>query len=73
MTNKNTFEIRSEVLQLAKEYMDEQHHLNLRYCEKMIEQGKIRNEEWLNSFKPYTFEEMMEKAKEMYDFVSNKE
>ena len=28
MTTKNPFEIRAEILQLAKDYMDQQYHMN---------------------------------------------
>ena len=40
MTNKNPFEIRAEMLQLAKEYMDQQYHMNVQFAESMMEQGK---------------------------------
>jgi hypothetical protein len=73
MTNKNPFEIRSEVLELAKEYMDKQTEMNIEFAEKMQELGKIKMDEYANAFRPYTFDELMEKAKEMYTFVSNKD
>jgi len=73
MTNKNPFEIRAEVLQLAKEYMDTQHKLNLDYAQTLRNLGKAQRDEYLASFKPYTFDELMEKAKEMYGFVSKKD
>jgi hypothetical protein len=72
MSNKNPFEIRSEVLELAKEYMDKQVQMNIEFAEKMQAIGKIKTEEYVNAFKPYTFEQLMEKAKEMYSFVSTK-
>ena len=73
MTNKNPFEIRSEVLQLAKEYMDTQYQLNAEYTQKLKDLGKVQREDYLTAFKPYTFDELMEKAKEMYSFVSKKD
>lgn len=73
MTNKNPFEIRSEVLELAKGYMDKQVAMNIEFAEKMIEIGKINTDEYINAFKPYTFDQLMEKAKEMYSFVSKKD
>jgi len=69
MTNKNPFEIRSEILELAKEYMDKQSELNSEYAQKMMEAGTVGREEYLKAFKPYSFDELMEKATEMYDFV----
>lgn len=73
MSNKNPFQIRSEILELAKEYMDKQAELNKQYAEKMAQYGKIDNEQYLSSFHPYSFEDLMEKAKEMYSFVTTKE
>jgi hypothetical protein len=73
MTGKNPFQIRSEVLELAKEYMDKQTAMNIEYAEKMQKLGNIQKEEYLAMFKPYTFEEMMTKAQEMYGFVSKKD
>jgi hypothetical protein len=73
MTGKNPFQIRSEVLELAKEYMDTQHQLNLEYSQKLKELGQLQRDEYLAAFKPYSFEELMEKAKEMYGFVSKKD
>lgn len=73
MSNKNPFEIRSDMLALAKEYMDQQYDMNRMYAERMIEQGKKTAEELQESYKMYSIEELMEKAKEMYSFVSNKD
>lgn len=73
MSNKNPFEIRSEVLELAKGYMDKQIEMNIEYAEKMQELGKIKADEYMKAFTPYTFEQMMDKAKEMYSFVSKKD
>lgn len=71
--NKNPFEIRGEVLQLAKEYMDKQAEMNMRYAEKMMEIGRIQTEEYMKAFQPYSFEDLMKKANDMYSFISTKE
>jgi len=73
MSSKNPFQIRSEVLELAKEYMDKQIEMNIEYAEKMREAGRIQQEAYMDSFKPYSFEELMQKAQEMYSFVSKKD
>lgn len=73
MSNKNPFEIRSEVLELAKEYMDKQVAMNIEFAEKMQALGKIKADEYADAFKPYTFDQLMEKAKEMYTFVAKKD
>lgn len=59
MTSKNPFEIRSEVLELAKEYMDKQTAMNIEYAEKMQAIGNIKMEEYTKAFKPYTFDDLM--------------
>lgn len=72
MSNKNPFEIRAEMLQLAKEYMDQQYHMNIQFAENMAEQGKKSMEDLQSAYQMYSMEELMEKAKEMYSFVSTK-
>lgn len=73
MTNKNPFEIRAEMLQLAKDYMDQQYQMNIQFAEKMVEQNKKTAEELKDMYKMYSMEELMDKAKEMYNFVSKKD
>lgn len=72
MSNKNPFEIRSEMLQLAKDYMDQQFYMNKEFAEKMFDAGKQTAEEMQEACQIYTVEELMAKAKEMYSFVSDK-
>lgn len=73
MATKNPFEIRAEMLQLAKDYMDQQYHMNVQFAEKMMEAGKKSADEMSEIYKMYSIEELMEKAKEMYSFVSKKD
>ena len=73
MANKNPFEIRSEMLQLAKDYMDQQYHMNVEFTQKMFDAGNKTAEQLQEAMKMYSMEELMEKAKEMYSFVSKKE
>ena len=73
MTNKNPFEIRAEMLQLAKEYMDQQYHMNVQFAENLMEQNKLTADTFKDTYKMYTIEELMAKAKEMYEFVSKKD
>lgn len=72
MANKNPFEIRSEMLQLAKDYMDQQYHMNVEFTQKMFEQGQKTAEDLQDAMKMYSMDELMEKAKEMYSFVSSR-
>jgi hypothetical protein len=73
MSNKNPFEIRAEMLQLAKDYLDQQYHMNIQFAEKLMDQGKKTAEELQEMYKMYTLDELMEKAKEMYSFVLKKD
>lgn len=73
MTHKNPFEIRTEMLQMAKDYMDQQYHMNIQLANDLYEQGQKTAEEVKEVYQIYSTEELMEKAKEMYAFVSKKD
>lgn len=73
MPNKNPFEIRADMLKLAKDYMDSQYHMNVQLMNDMYEQGNKTYEEVQDAYKMYSMEELMVKAKELYSFVSNKD
>jgi|TARA_Y100000385_G_C12487796_1_gene381752 hypothetical protein len=71
--SKNPFEIRADMLQMAKEYMDQIHETNHHYAAKMFELGQIQFEEYQKMTELYSVEELTKKATEMYSFVSNKD
>jgi hypothetical protein len=73
MSNKNPFEIRAEMVQLAKEYMDKQWEANMDLMNNMYDQGKATIEQMQEAYQPYSVKDMMEKAQEMYSFVSKKD
>jgi hypothetical protein len=73
MSNKNPFEIRTEMLAMAKDYLDKQWEMNYMFANQMFEEGKKTAEEMQEVMKPYSMEELTEKAKELYTFVSNKD
>lgn len=73
MSNKNPFEIRTDMLAMAKDYMDQQYHMNVAFAEKALELNKKTIEEVQDMYKMYSIEDLMEKAKEMYSFVSKKD
>lgn len=73
MANKNPFEIRAEMISLAKEYMDQVTALNIDTATKMMEAGKIQADEFAKMTQMYSMEQLMEKAQEMYAFVSKKD
>jgi len=73
MTHKNPFEIRADMLSMAKDYMDKQHELNIQLSNDLFEQGKKTVEEVQEAYTMYSIPDMMKKAKEMYSFVSTKD
>lgn len=77
MSNKNPFEIRADMLQLAKEYLDQQYHMNIQFYENMVAEGnKARSDiedKLKEAYNMYSTEDLMAKAKEMYSFVSTKD
>ena len=70
--NKNPFEIRADMLKLAKDYMDQQYNMNIQLMNDMYEQGKKNYEEVQKAYQMYSIDDLMKKAKEMYSFVSEK-
>jgi len=73
MANKNPFEIRETMLSMAKDYMDQQWHMNIQLVERMHENGLKTADEVSEAYAIYSTEELMEKAKELYSFVSKKD
>jgi phosphoserine phosphatase len=69
MTSKNGFEIRAEVLEMAKSYMDKQLDMQMSMAKELSKLGQINQAEFVNAFKPYTVEELMKNAQEFYSFV----
>jgi hypothetical protein len=70
--NKNGFEIRTDMLTLAKDYIEKQAAINKEYYTKMYEIGKVTTDQYLEAIKPYSFDQVLDKAKELYSFVSSK-
>lgn len=70
---KNPFEIRQEVLKMAKDYMDRTWEMNYMFAQQMFDQGKKTAEEMQEALKPYSTEELMKKAAELYTFVSKRD
>jgi hypothetical protein len=73
MSNKNPFEIRQEVLKMAKDYMDQQWSMNLQFTQQMFEQGKKNAEEMQAALTIYSTDDLMKKAQEMYSFINKKD
>lgn len=77
MSNKNPFEIRTDLLAMAKDYMDQQYNLNWATAQHMIEKLNENAEDYQERVKeltpkPYTMGELIDKANELYSFVTKK-
>lgn len=78
MNNKNPFELRYDVLAMAKEMLDKTYQTNLEITNKALELYKDNTEEAmkiLKEFTPamYTPEEIKKNAETLYDFIVMKE
>lgn len=71
---KNAFEIRSDVLALAKDYMDKQAQLNSDFTKSLINASNVNMQEFAKSIQTaYSMDELMKTAERMYSFVAKKE
>jgi len=73
MSNKNPFEIRLDVLAMAKDYMDKVHAANVELAEKLAETGNKSTEKLQQMMTMYTPEELLKQAEEFYsNFICKK-
>lgn len=74
---KNPFEIRTDLLAMAKDYLDKQWEMNIKFAEKAVAELNKASEDYSDKVKdlqpkPYTMGELIDKANELYAFVSKK-
>jgi hypothetical protein len=73
----NPYQIRTDVLAMAKDMLDKQYDTQMKIAQTMYEVNKenveLAQEAW-NKYIPkmYTMDEVMEKANELYTFVTDK-
>jgi hypothetical protein len=71
---KNAFEIRSDILALAKDYMDKQNTLNAEFTKALISAGTSTLQDIAATIKTtYSIEELMKTADKMYSFVGKRD
>jgi hypothetical protein len=71
---KNAFEIRSDILALAKDYMDKQNTLNAEFTKSLISAGTSTLQDIAATIKTtYSIEELMKTADKMYSFVGKRD
>jgi hypothetical protein len=71
---KNAFEIRSDILALAKDYMDKQNAINAEFTKSLISAGTSTLQDIATAIKTtYSIEELMKTADKMYSFVGKRD
>ena len=78
MYNKNPFELRFDVLKMAKEMMDQQHEIANNQFYQMVDQAREQNKNIQEVFEKYTPKmyqpkEIMDKADELYKFITKRD
>ena len=77
MSTKSPFEIRADVLGMAKAYMDKQMTINTDFAadtfSHMVKSGKAMQDQW-SEFAPkmYSTQDLIDKANEFYSFIVKK-
>jgi hypothetical protein len=78
MSNKNPFELRTDILAMAKDYMDQQYQINREFAQRAFDEAvaaqKVTADTW-KTYVPemYSIEDLMKKAQDLYGFVSKKD
>lgn len=71
---KNAFEIRSDILALAKDYMDKQAQINMDFTKAMIAAGTASAQDLAKSLNvSYSTEDLLKTADKMYGFVTRRD
>ncbi len=70
------FEIRTQLLEMAKEYLEKQYAVNTEFAKRaydeLVAQNKATAEAWkIVAPKMYTMEDVLKEAAKLYGFVSN--
>lgn len=76
--DRNPFEIRTRMLELAQDYLENQYEMNIEFARQAflesIKIGASTMKDW-EQFAPqkYSFDEITKKAQELYSFVQKKD
>lgn len=76
--SKNPFELRFDTLAMAKEMLDRQYEMAQTQMFEMLEQARTQQKDLQEVFEKYTPkmyqpQEIMDKAEELYKFVTKKD
>lgn len=78
MSNKTPYELRLDILTLAKEYMDNKQAVedqaSLAAFTQALEDKVTTIEDWYDTYKPvqYSIDDLLDEAKRLYEFVLTK-
>lgn len=77
MANKNPFEIRSDMLAMAKQMLDKQYDMQMNVAYQAMDMYKDNAEKALEAYKQYmpkmyTPEEIRSQAEKLYEFITDK-
>lgn len=77
-TDRNPFEVRTRMLELAQEYLETQRNANMEFARKVWTEQMAAGAATLADFekfvpKMYDFAEITKKAQELYSFVQKKD
>ena len=72
----NPFEIRTQLLEMSKEYLEAQHEINTQFAkrafEELVKQGqKVETDYKEYMPKMYTVDEVLNQAQKLYGFVAH--
>lgn len=78
MSNKSPFELRFDVLSMAKEYSDKMYDTNVDFARRIFDEsvamGTATADDWVKFIpKKYTMDDVISKARELYEFVQKKD
>lgn len=70
MTNRNPFEIRTDLLKMAQEYLTDQYHANVDFVREFNSKATEAVESVIMPAYP-SMDNILEQAQKFYSFVSN--
>lgn len=82
MSNKTPYEIRLEVLQMAKSHFDQTYTAQLEFAKEAFSKLQLASHISAQQFKdmieakipvPYSMEDLVKKANDMYSFITKKD
>jgi len=70
------FEIRTQLLEMAKEYLEKQYAVNTEFAKRAYDELVAQNQSTVDAWKNvapkmYTLEDVLKEAAKLYGFVSN--